>query len=154
MVTDARTGKVVTSQLVPAAEEVTNYKRNVGGGVGSAVTFQAALPAVGAASYVLSTATSSTSAAAESADAIAAAAGASRESSVTRPAAGADTVMENSNVKLTFSGTTGRLSSWVNKAAGNIEVKVEQDFCYYESSSGDRPVSKPPFSNRKSARGH
>ena len=115
VVTDARTGKVVTSQLVPAAEEVTNYKRNVGGGVGSAVNFQAALPAVGAASYVLST-TSSTSAAAEPADAIAAAAGASRESSVTRPAAGADTVMENSNVKLTFSGTTGRLSSWVNKA--------------------------------------
>lgn len=99
-----------------------------------------------AASYVLSTTTATTAAFASS-DEGGAAGGddvaSSENSVVTQPDDGVDTVMENDFVKLTFSGSTGRLSSWVNKAASNLEVQVVQDYCYYESSSGDKHSTQP-----------
>ena len=59
-----------------------------------------------------------------------------------RPSVAADYVLENDNVKLSFSQLTGRLETWTNKAS-NITASVDQSFCYYLSSLGGKGSTQP-----------
>ena len=117
-------GKAVAAQMLDSAEAVTNYQRNVATpGASQSVAFVAKLPAVGHAHYTIAPAKNGGSAAAAEAE------------GATLPHSRADTTIENQFIKLTFSGTTGRLSGWTNKESG-LAVAMEQNFCYYESSPG------------------
>ena len=51
-----------------------------------------------------------------------------------------DVILENEHIRLTFSGATGRLSHFLNKASG-VATNISQSFCYYTSHPGDRRAS-------------
>ena len=108
----------IPSQVLPIRETITNYARNTNE-ASFVVMFEASLPAMGVVVYNIKVS------AAESA------------AQVLAPQRGADVVIENEFVSLTFSGVTGRLASWINKDT-NTRVNVSQSFCFYKSNTGDK----------------
>jgi hypothetical protein len=103
---------------VPILETVNNYARNTGEAKTQALV-TVTLPPVGPASFQI-TPTSE-----EHAHPVVA----------ERPSG--DVTLENELVALHFSGATGRLQTWVNKATG-LKLSVDQEFCFYRSSTGDQ----------------
>jgi alpha-mannosidase len=118
VVTDAATGQQVTVQVMAADETLNNYARNTREANYTA-SFLAEIPAVGFSTYRIA-------ATAEAAKYV---------ERVTSPMG--DVVLENEHLVLTFSGTTGHLSSMKNKASG-MAMAIDQYFCTYESNEGDK----------------
>jgi hypothetical protein len=100
------------------------------------------MPAVGASSYILTTATTAADPSTGNTAAATADSTSSEMRKVMHASSTDDTVLENDHVKLTFSAKTGRLAAWTNKEA-NVATMVEQDFCYYDSSPGGNHSIQP-----------
>ena len=126
---------VLLAMCVPRArwclqsDDVPKSRRQAPDGE-STVAFQVVLPALGSATVTIDTA------AAQPAQPAGVAVASKR------PNVAADYVLENENVKLSFSRVTGRLDAWVNKAS-NVTASIDQSFCYYLSSLGGKGSTQP-----------
>ena len=142
-VTDAATGAVMSTQVLPVGEAVGNYERNSTDGGAATLAFQAALPAVGARVFNIQFAAANAANAAPNDAAVTTTTASSSSSSSSTVAADATFVLENDAVVLTFSNATGLLSSITNKLTAGTTAAVAQEFCYYISNTGDKEDSQP-----------
>ncbi len=108
-------------QVFAAGETIDNYHRNTNEANFTAV-FQVTLPPVGFNTYqIQQTSTVATT---------------TTVSAVSTPAHDQDIVLENENLVIVFSQTTGRLTAIKNKASG-VQTNIDQYFCSYMSNQGD-----------------